>query len=901
VSLLELRLENPICSLAERIDEWASGILADYVTDHPTNPNRHIKDIHDTVWGTIFLERWELFCLDSPLLQRLRYIRQLGVAHFLFPSTGYSRFEHTLGTVEQADRIFRSLSAAGGDPPTAMKEDDFRYALRLAALFHDVGHCAFSHVTEKFYRLHPEVAAAAEAVGDYYDREVSSSELISILIVSSPAVRALLRIADPGIRQFPRGDELVDFMCACIAGSITQTFPNAFVAQILNGTIDCDKLDYLARDSRMAGTPVMLDAQRLQAKLRVVPELDQTRNALTHTLAIDVSGARALEEMLASRVFLYDKLYFHHKVQAAEELVRQALRDIEGTVPAVRDPAFLLRFSDEQLLDLTDPGFRRSEESITRAARLLERVRNRRLPRRAFSFAPRFVLPTPDLILRLREASGRRGRGLVETERGLSDLEYEEARLTLAREVQVRAAELGDYNAETYVAWPKATSVVGGGDISAVDADGAVWPADVMFAANKWVDAYSTSKQTGYVFANRPSPRIFLAAERALGDRGIWGSERALTFSKVKRSNVDRERERIARDFSEDEAWIRHRLAPTWIDERTAKERIAALSDRYAPALGASGIPSRQWISAWLWQFPDSDLQESALRVAEHFHIYGRNERAALFQRHIAEAGELGAWCYFSAPEGRRTKSAEMLGYYLKDLGQKHPQTRKLTEYSADELREQGQVRFFDDCSCTGAQAVSLIASWFGRNDLVRSPRDAAAPLPSDLQAVLRTVPIHLFFCVSRRSAVDAIRDLGATLGLDLHIYIGEDFETQMYTLDGVEFATPASKRRIWNFLQERGERLLDHRREDPENPWTLEQVKSFALGYEGSAALFGFEYSVASAIVTAVWEGRYDGPDPWLPLVPRYPSVASKYFNFTPIPGTEAPEPVPLDPASDI
>lgn len=908
VSLIELRRgEHTIRALSGRVDTWVGNVLRPYIAEVPSSPYKRSKDIHDTVWGTVFLEPWELYCLDSPLLQRLRYIRQLGVAHFLFPSTGYSRFEHTIGSLEQAERIFRSLAVSSSARAPSLTEDDNRYALRLAALFHDVGHCALSHVTEKFYRLHPEVAEATEIAGDHYGRSISSSELLSLLIISSPGVHELLNRAEIGIRRAPRGDDLVEFMANCITGSVAQAFPNAFIAQILNGTIDCDKLDYLARDSRMAGTPVMLDAQRLQAKLRVVAVEDILRHEQTHILAIDVSGARALEEMLASRVFLYDKLYFHHKVQAAEELVRRALREVESELAEVADPAFLLQFSDEQLLDLAHPKFNRNSDAISRASNLLERVRYRRLPRRTFAFAPRFLLPAPEFITRLytdestAQADVDVRRGKVKTKRTLAGLEYDHSRLALAEEIRNRAVELGEVNAQTFVAWPKATSVVGGGDIAAVDADGNVWPADVMFAANKWVDAYSTSKQTGYVFALSPSPRLFLASERAFGDRGVWMNDRALTFSKTKRSEVDAERNRLVADHADDEGWIRHRLPPTWLDEASAKGRIEAVSEEYAASLGAIGISSRQWLYSWLWQFPDADLQESALRIAENFHVYGRAERAKLIQQHIDLIGRGGAWCYFSAPEGRRAKSAEMLGYYLKDLGPNHPEPRKLTEYSPDEIRNRGMIRFFDDCSCTGAQAVSLLGSWFGREDLVRSPRDAAEPLPDPLREAILQVPVHVFFCVSRGSAVDAVTTAGRELGLDLHVHVGEDYEAAKYTLNSVAFATPASERRIRTFLQNQGEALLEHRRMDPQHPWTGDQIRSFALGYDGAAALFGFEYSVASAIVTALWEGRYHAPDPWLPLVPRYPNEVAKRFSPEQIGRGDLAEPPPLDPASDV
>src|SRR5262249_5911402 len=117
------------------------------------------KSINDPIWGTIELYPWEVALLDSPLLQRLRGVRQLGLAHYVYPGAVHDRLEHSLGAVEAAARMIRALTDnaktrrvfgldADETIPTPDDIDLVVLATRLAALLHDVGHAPFSHATE---------------------------------------------------------------------------------------------------------------------------------------------------------------------------------------------------------------------------------------------------------------------------------------------------------------------------------------------------------------------------------------------------------------------------------------------------------------------------------------------------------------------------------------------------------------------------------------------------------------------------------------------------------------------------------------------------------------------------------------------------------------------------------
>ncbi|HET7379396.1 MAG TPA: HD domain-containing protein, partial [Gaiellales bacterium] len=103
-----------------------------------------LEVVRDPLWNNIQLEPAALELLDTPAVQRLRYVRQLGHAFLVYPGATHSRFEHALGAYHLARRALAALADAG---QAVEPQDGLR--LRLAALLHDVGHYPFSHALEE--------------------------------------------------------------------------------------------------------------------------------------------------------------------------------------------------------------------------------------------------------------------------------------------------------------------------------------------------------------------------------------------------------------------------------------------------------------------------------------------------------------------------------------------------------------------------------------------------------------------------------------------------------------------------------------------------------------------------------------------------------------------------------
>lgn len=155
------------------------------------------KDIFDFVWVTVELNRVEVCLFDSPLLQRLRRIKQLGMAYTVYCNADYSRFSHTVGVVEVAGRMADTI--AKKLPREAEEMFSFVEVVRLAAILHDVGHMFYSHVSEKFYSnnknysRHDMINRVITTFNLNTNTRTKLHELISVMIVNTTQVRKLLQ------------------------------------------------------------------------------------------------------------------------------------------------------------------------------------------------------------------------------------------------------------------------------------------------------------------------------------------------------------------------------------------------------------------------------------------------------------------------------------------------------------------------------------------------------------------------------------------------------------------------------------------------------------------------------------------------------------------------------------
>lgn len=290
-----------------------------------------MKRIFDPVHHFIELEPGEARLLDLAPMQRLRRLRQLGLAYFAFPAAEHSRFTHALGALAMGTRAFDGLIRhAGGMSP---ERDYERRLVRTALLLHDVGHGPFSHACEAVLGIPheartreilalPEMRAGIEAL------DIDPADVLA-LIVGDPRTRY------PALRELVSG-------------------PN----------LDADRMDYLLRDAYFTGVVSgRYDADQLVASLRLFE-----RDGVP-VVGIDSRGVVALESFVVARYMMFASVYFHHTTRLFERILQEALHDLWPN-PRVLDPIDeFLRWDDFRVLN----ELRDSESEAARALR--ERIR----------------------------------------------------------------------------------------------------------------------------------------------------------------------------------------------------------------------------------------------------------------------------------------------------------------------------------------------------------------------------------------------------------------------------------------------------------------------------------------------------------------------------------------------
>ena len=249
--------------------------------------------IRDNIEGNRLIEASSSIrrVIDAAELQRLRHIRQMGLSSFVFPTAEHSRFAHSLGVYSVAKQVFNQLQMRAAphqfSGPWFRFDDAAENDFCIAALCHDIGHTAFSHVLENVllpegFRSHEDCTRAliaektsiSEAIDDVADRD------------------AVLLYFD-------------------------KKHPNKVLNDLISSPFDVDRCDYVLRDGAMAGVEYgKYDLKWLIHSLRVLKG-----RYLGHPILLleGPRGIDALRQFLSARRYMHRQVYFHPSVRAAQD------------------------------------------------------------------------------------------------------------------------------------------------------------------------------------------------------------------------------------------------------------------------------------------------------------------------------------------------------------------------------------------------------------------------------------------------------------------------------------------------------------------------------------------------------------------------------------------------------
>jgi HD superfamily phosphohydrolase len=296
------------------IEEFAQEFVGNerYWGKFPDKP----KIIHDPLWGTIKLEPWEVAILDLPLLQRLRQIHQTSLVSYVFPGCSHTRFEHTLGVLQQAQKL---IDAVNKQYTQDKQKFEIRTIsdIRLAALFHDCGHSCFSHISEDLYESCPDMSAFFQA-NEYF--RCHPHEAFSALILKSDVVRKYIASIEEHYDVSLDVDRAADMIIGKPANGDKKKY---YETQVINGPFDADKLDYIFRDAHYSGIPVGLDLDRLWSSCKV----EKAAETGEHVLTLHQASVAPLEQILFSKINLFSIVYQHPKVRAAEKMFQAIIEE----------------------------------------------------------------------------------------------------------------------------------------------------------------------------------------------------------------------------------------------------------------------------------------------------------------------------------------------------------------------------------------------------------------------------------------------------------------------------------------------------------------------------------------------------------------------------------------------
>lgn len=302
-----------------------------------------LMQIRDPVHGPIDFDPSEAQVINHPWFQRLRQIRQLGFAELSFPGATHHRFLHSLGVVYVISRAFDSifqphkLEAAGLKIP-GDQIFNFRKLVRLAALLHDIGHGPLSHSCEA---LMPPVTQLQLPIqnslrlnsslltqkNDQWERQATHEDYTLKIILDSD-LTSVLEKAYPEINPYHAAlllqPHLVPRDNFFLAGGYDW---RPILSQLISSELDCDRMDYLERDSYFCGTNYgKIDFQWLISQM--LPFAESTEKCVY--LAVSKRALYTIDDFLLARHHMYLMVYYHHKSVIFEEFLNRYARESSG-------------------------------------------------------------------------------------------------------------------------------------------------------------------------------------------------------------------------------------------------------------------------------------------------------------------------------------------------------------------------------------------------------------------------------------------------------------------------------------------------------------------------------------------------------------------------------------------
>ena len=284
--------------------------------------------IHDAIHGTIDVSHAEIKLIDSQPFQRLRHIKQLGFSELAFPGATHTRYAHSLGAMQMATHMVEKVLEPLG--LSASEASRLRQLVRLAVLFHDIGHAPFSHVTE---RVMPKVSTLG--IDEWVDepkRQATHEDYTVKLLIDSELTELIHEhFGDQGIS----GERLAALVMGREPPGETGSFLFdgkdllLLLHQMVSSEVDADRMDYLRRDAYYCGVNYgHFDHLWLINNLTAMEHEGRWGMALRHR------GVWAFENFLLARYHMFLAVYLHHTPVCFDNMLASYFASGDYTLPS---------------------------------------------------------------------------------------------------------------------------------------------------------------------------------------------------------------------------------------------------------------------------------------------------------------------------------------------------------------------------------------------------------------------------------------------------------------------------------------------------------------------------------------------------------------------------------------
>lgn len=891
----ELIKEECFSKIVKEVNEFCGDMLDEYLINLNTNED---KQIFDLIWGPIEFNAGEVAIIDSPLFQRLRRIKHLGLVSYVYCNADYSRFSHTIGVFFIANKMASIIRKVDKN-----QKNDFDYiqVTRLAALFHDVGHMYYSHISEYYFSeditfsRHNEMKDLIIRFSEVANKKIALHEIMSILILNSQSVRDLLKKVSNSLMGIKFKDEksydkLIEYMCCQIMGISNDRYLLPY-HQIINGSVDADKCDYLSRDSYSTKVPVAVDIERLVYKLSVTEtsehrqdnELwdDESKNDKFYYPVLKSSAQEALNQLLISRSIMFKSVYYHQKVRTAETMLKEIISDLSKMkLKEVENFRYILGTTDDFFITQcitsleNQPNIKNDCKDLIRdIERKLRRLNNRILLKRVCSISKEnllcddskwfdiskevFQLNKPDKINIIIEKTKNEFEYICE----LLNIEVEKNLIFSISEFPKYIPD--NSKIDTFICY----------------GNGELIKASEVFQSETWMSSKENRNKEHYLLTNASRRDLaFIALQVAIYKLyGVKLKDDSSIYSKVNINEIRTSQ----KDLYKKNYYNEYMIIISEIIMLDFSNQLQYLTKKFRTYEGKGGYTiSEITIETFLLQFLDYKVDEykhmkmildGVIRLISNTEVIDRAAFDLIMGELLARVKSSNS--IKVCPIGNGKDSAKHLMYYFNDIeveGCKVEIIESLHEYL--KLKDKNII-FFDDGAYSGKQIVSVFQEYFGIKDRSTS-ENHVIKLNKIEQCKLKKANITILYLYFNNDNNQYILSELSKLGLNnVKIDFYKNMNTKIFANVSV-FQNQNQIELLKKCLNEIGYQTLFSKKcidgIYKEN-WNELRIKESTLGYNDSQQMVVLKSSIPTYSITAFWieNGLYNFKK-WIPLFMR-------------------------------